>query len=131
MTLKGQEIDIFFMPTAVRPGAILELGDRFVFAGQIGPPLASKVRITVTSPTGVEHTASGIANPVGYFSGAEGEFVVDEPGVWTVEVQVLHYGMTSAGPVQPPYPSGGVLGSSDGTFHFYVVPKVATLWTLA
>ena len=118
MTLKGQEIDLFLMPTAVRPGTILEVGDRFVFAGQVGPPLASKVTVQVTSPSGVAHTFSGQANLIGFFGDPARDFVVDEQGIWTVEVQVLHDGLTSAGPVEPPYPTGGVLGSADGRFQF-------------
>ncbi len=125
MTLKGQEIDLFLMPTAVRPGTVLEAGDRFVFAGQVGPTLASKVTVRVTSPGGQVRTISGQANSIGYFSDPAGDFVVDEPGVWTVDVEVLHDGMTSAGPVEPPYPTGGVLGSADGRFRVYVVPRAA------
>ena len=123
LTLQGHEIDLFLMPTAVRPGTILEVGDRFVFAGQVGPPLASKVTVRVTAPGGQVRTISGQASSVGYFSDPASDFVVDEPGVWTVEVHVLHDGMTSAGPVEPPYPTGGVLGSADGRYQVYVVPK--------
>ena len=125
MTLKGQEIDIFLMPTAVRPGAVLEIGDRFVFAGQVGPPLASRVTARVTSPSGRIRTIKGQANPVGYFFNTAADFVVDEPGVWTVNVEVLHDSITSAGRVEPPYPTGGVLGSAHGQFRFYTVPKTA------
>lgn len=125
MTLKGEEIDLFLMPTAVRPGTILEVGDRFVFAGQVGPPLASSVTVSVTSPGGQVRTISGQANPIGYFSDPASDFEVDEPGVWTVDVEVVHDGMTSAGPVEPPYPTGGVLGSAGGRFQVYVVPEAA------
>ena len=125
MTLQGQEIDLFLMPTAVRPGTVLEVGDRFVFAGQVGPTLASKVTTRVTSPSGRVREISGQANSIGYFSDPAGDFLVDEPGVWSVEVQVLHDGMTSAGPVEAPYPTGGVLGSANGRFQVYVVPKDA------
>ena len=126
MTLKGQEIDLFVLPTGVRPGTILEVGDRFVFAGQVGPPLASKVTVRVTSPSGRVREFSGQANPIGYFSDPAGDFVVEEAGLWTVEVQVVHDGVTSAGPVEPPFPTGGVLGSADGRFQVYVVPLGAT-----
>jgi len=34
---------------------------------------------------------------------------------------VTHDGMTSAGPVDPPYPTGGVLGTESGHYEFYVV----------
>ena len=125
MTLRGQEIDLFLMPTAVRPGTVLEVGDRFVFAGQVGPALASKVAVHVTSPRGRVYQISGQANSIGYFSDPASGLIVDEPGIWTVEVQVLHDGMTSAGPVEPPYPTGGVLGSADGRFQVYVVPTSA------
>ena len=123
ITLRGQEIDLFLLPTAVRPGTVLEVGDRFVFAGQVGPALASKVAVVVTSPSGTTHEISGQANSIGYFADPASDFVVDEPGVWTVHVAVLHDGMTSAGPVEPPYPTGGVLGSADGRFQVYVVPR--------
>ena len=118
MTLQGQEIDLFLMPTAVRPGTILEVGDRFVFAGQVEPPLASEVTVQVTSPGGQVRTISGQANPIGYFSDPAGDFVVDEPGVWTVDVEVLHDGMTSAGPVEPPYPTGASLAPPTGAFRY-------------
>ena len=127
MTLNGQEIDLFLMPTAVRPGTVLEVGDRFVFAGQVGPPMASKVTVRVTSPGGQVRTINGQANSIGYFSDPAGDFVVDEAGIWTVDVEVVHDGLTSAGPVEPPYPTGGVLGSADGRFQVYVVPRAAAL----
>jgi hypothetical protein len=37
MTLKGRNIDMFFHPTAVRPGSVLETGDMFVMAGAVAP----------------------------------------------------------------------------------------------
>ena len=123
ITLRGQEIDLFLLPTAVRPGTVLEVGNRFVFAGQVGPALASKVAVVVTSPSGTTHEISGQANSIGCFSNPASDFVVDEPGVWSVEVQVLHDGETSAGSVEAPYPTGGVLGSANGRFQVYVVPK--------
>ena len=33
MTLNGRKIDVFFHPTAVRPGSVLETGDRFCVSG--------------------------------------------------------------------------------------------------
>ena len=124
MILNDKEIDLFIMPTAVRPGAILEVGDHFVFAGQVGPPLASTtVKVKATSPGGKIYEINGQSNPIGYFSSPADTFIVDEPGVWTVEVQALHDGLTSAGQVEPPYPTGDVLGSENGSFSIYVVPE--------
>ncbi len=39
----------------------------------------------------------------------------------TVTVSVTHEGQTSAGLVEPPYPTGSVLGAYDNKFEFYVV----------
>ncbi len=125
LTLKGEEIDLFILPTTIHPGAVLELGDRFVFAGQIGPPLASKVTYSVTSPSGASFGGAGQANAIGYYADPGGAFSVDEPGIWTVQVDVLHDGDTSAGPVEPPFPTGGVLGSNDGSYRFFVVDPTA------
>ncbi len=121
LTVKGEEIDLFIEPTGVRPGAILEVGDTFAFAGQVAPPLASWVDVEVTSPGQVTHEIHGRANKIGYFYDPAGDFTVDEAGVWTVDVTVTHDGMTSAGPVDPPYPTGGVLGTESGRYEFYVV----------
>jgi hypothetical protein len=48
---------------------------------------------------------------------------VDEPGFWSVDVQVWHDGTCSGGQTVPPYPSGDVLGSENGRYWFYVVSK--------
>ena len=127
LTLKGEEVDLFILPTTVHPGAVLELGDRFVFAGQVGPPLASKVTYSVTSPSGASFGGGGAgrANAIGYYADPGGAFSVDEPGIWTVHVDVLHDGDTSAGPVEPPFPTGGVLGSDAGSYRFFVVDPAA------
>jgi hypothetical protein len=125
LTLGGEEIDIFLLARSGGPGQILEVGDTFSLSGNVGPPLDSKVTATVTSPSKVERTITGYANKVGYFHDPDGDFMVEEVGVWTVELEVLHDGMTSAGAVQPPYPTGSVLGAAEGTYSFYVVPRGA------
>ena len=125
LTLKGEEIDIFFMPATVAPGAVLEVGEQFVPAGQIGPPLPSRVSYRIVAPSGRIHTISGRANAIGYYADSTSAFVVDEPGLWTVELTVLHDGLTSAGPVEPPFPSGSILGAANGQYHFFVLPTDA------
>lgn len=116
--LKGQDIDIFFHPTGVRPGSILRRGETAVFTGYAAPTLPAKIEIAITSPSGVQRTISGTADLAGYFH--DPGFVVEEPGVWRARVRVFFDGRTSAGPVAPPYPTGDVLGSREGEFHFYV-----------
>ena len=124
-TLKGKPIEMFFHPTALRPGAILPVGSTASFAGLLAPTLPSKVEITVTSPTGVVRTIAGRANRIGWFYDPLADFVVAEAGRWTARVQVTHDGAISSGLLQPPYPTGGVLGSRDGEFSFYAVESNA------
>ncbi len=119
-TLHGREIDMFFVPLAVRPGAVLEVGDIFRMAGPIMPTLPSRVEYTVTAPDGSTRSFDGRGNAVGYFYDPQHDFELDKPGLWTVDLSVTHDGMTSAGPVQEPYPRGGPLTPDGSTFTFVV-----------
>ncbi|MGD8968697.1 MAG: carboxypeptidase-like regulatory domain-containing protein, partial [Anaerolineae bacterium] len=67
MVLKGEEIDVFFLPLGVRPGSVLEVGDAFSFSGHVAPPLDSRVTVTVTSPSDAVRTIDGHADKVGWF----------------------------------------------------------------
>jgi hypothetical protein len=125
MSLKGEDIDLFFHPTGVRPGSILEVGDSASFAGQIAPTLGTQVSIRVTAPSGEQYEVNGRSNKVGYFYLPNSDFIVDEPGVWTARVVATFRGKTSAGQVSEPYPQGGVLGTRNRTFEFYVVDREA------
>jgi len=131
LTLKGKAVDLFFHPTALRAGTILQLGEKAALAGQLGPTLAAKVNILITSPSGATRTIAGQASKIGYFYDPSRDFAVDEPGVWKVKVSALYDGLTSGGQVQPPYPAGDVLGSRDGEFYFYVVRPDAAPLTVA
>jgi len=138
MTLQGEDVHIFILPTGVRPGAVLEVGNTFRFAGHVMPTLDSRVTATVTAPSGDPHLIDGRANRVGIFYDPGDDFVVDEPGLWSVDVRVWHDGQIGSGdqvycdpekPFDPvhPCPSGDVLGSargpwSGGRYWFYVVP---------
>ena len=127
-TLKGKDVDLFFHPTAVRPGTVLISGTRIPFAGYSAPTLPAKVEILVTSPSGRVRAVSGRANDVGYFFDPSQDFTADEPGVWKAVVKIVFDGQTSAGQMAMPFPTGTVLGSKDGEFSFYVVePNAAQL----
>jgi hypothetical protein len=126
MTLKGEEIHIFLLPTGVRPGTILETGQIFRLAGHIMPTLDSQVAWTATAPGGAQHTGGGQANAIGYFYDPDDDFVVTEPGLWSVDVWVWHEGQCSGGATIAPFPTGDVLGSekgswSGGRYWFYAV----------
>jgi hypothetical protein len=123
LTLKGDDVHIFVLPTGVRPGAILEEGDTFRFAGHIMPTLDSQLAVTVTAPSGAQFHIDGQANRIGYFYDPDDDFEVTEPGLWSVDVHVWHDGQCSGGSTVPPYPSGDVLGSDQGRYWFYVVPS--------
>ncbi|MGD8624907.1 MAG: VCBS repeat-containing protein, partial [Anaerolineae bacterium] len=130
LTLKGHDVHIFILPTGVRPGAVLEVGDTFRFAGHIMPTLDSQVAVTVTAPGGTSYLVDGQANPIGYFYDPQDDFLLLEPGLWTADVRVWHDGLCSGGSTVPPYPSGDLLGSDHGAwpggrYYFYVVPSSA------
>ena len=136
MTLQGQDIHMFVLPTGVRPGSVLTQGELFRFAGHLMPTLASQIEVTITAPSGQQHLVNGQANSIGYFYNQADDFVLDEAGVWEMDVQVWHDGQIGSGeqvncdpndPFNPlsPCPAGDVLGSENGRFHFYVLPESA------
>ena len=120
-TAHGREIDIFMVPMAVRPGALLEVGDTFRMAGPIMPTLPSLVTYTVIAPDGTTRQLGGRANAIGYFYDPDDDFLVTQAGLWTVEMTVTHDGQTSAGPVHAPFPTGGPLTPDGHSFTFLVV----------
>jgi hypothetical protein len=121
LTVRGAPVDMFFHATGIRPGDVLRVGDTFTFAGQVAPPLGARVQAAIASPSGVVRRIGGDANRIGYYYNPSENFRLDEPGLWTVEVRVEHQGWTSAGQVEPPYPSGGILGGDGARFYFYVL----------
>ena len=126
-TLKGEEIDLFIHLTGVRPGSVLETGNTFALVGAIGPTLPAQVAYTVTAPDGSKRTFNGQANEIGYYYEPEDNFVVDQPGRYTVDLRVTYDGRTSAGQVTAPFPQGDVLGTAHGRFAVYVVSPHSAL----
>lgn len=125
MTLKGRPIDLFWHPTAVRPGSVLEIGDRVSFAGYFAPALPCKLELTVTAPSGNVRTLRRTANKIGYLYDPTFDFDADEPGLWKIKVHGSFDGVTSAGRVVAPFPAGDLLGTADGEAFFYVTPRDA------
>ena len=119
-TVHGREVDMFLLPLGVQPGAVLEMGDYFQMAGPIMPTLPSYVEYTVTAPDGTTRDFEGRANTVGYFYQPDDDFILDQSGMWNVNLKITHDGMTSAGPVETPYPNGGLLSPDGSTFRFTV-----------
>jgi len=121
ITFKGEDIDLLINLRAVRPGSVMEVGDTFSLAGAIGPTLDARVSYTLTKPSGAKLNFSGRANPVGYYYDPQDDFILDQPGIYVVDLKVIFDRRTSAGQVTEPFPSGNVLGSDAGRFYFYVV----------
>lgn len=134
MILNGEEIDLFLTPTALHPGSIFEVGDSVHVAGIMWPTLDSKGTFTVTSPLGNQSIISGQANRFGYFYPEDGSFIVNEPGLWTVEVNLQHDAVVpSTGLAPSAQNTGDLLGARKcagwstsigcGQFYFYVTAK--------
>jgi hypothetical protein len=123
LTVRGEEIDVFFHPTGARPGQVMPVGTPLVIAGQVAPTLQSEVLVEITSPGGERRMFSGLSSPTGYFYDPANDFTVDEIGVWSVRISATPTGVSSAGMPEPPLPVSGVLGTADRTFLVFVVPE--------
>jgi hypothetical protein len=123
LTLKGQDIDMLFLPKGVRPGDVLELGDTVAFSGHVGPPLDSRVEVTITSPGGMVHSRTWHANKIGWLYDPSFDIVAEEIGRWTVDVSVVHdRPYVGNGVIPARHNTGTVLGTA-GQYEFYVVPR--------
>ncbi len=123
LALQGKDIDLFFLPKGVRPGDVLEVGDTVSFSGHVGPPLDSRVAVTITAPGGAVHSQTWHANKIGWLYDPTFDFAADRAGRWTVDVSVVHdRPYVGNGVVPTAHNTGTVLGTA-GRFEFYVVPK--------
>jgi len=121
MTLLGEDIDMLFLPTCVRPGDVLETGETVAVCGHVGPPLDSRVSLTVTSPSSVVRSATWHANKIGWLYDPGFDFEADEPGRWTVEVFVEHDRPYIGNGVIPERHNTGTVLGTTGDYVFYVV----------
>lgn len=115
----GNPVDLFLLPTGVRAGQVLEIGDIFVMSGYTAPTVAADIetRIVTPSETIVNTTQ---ARSFGYFYEPEHNFIVDDAGVYEMSVDAHYDGTTSAG-LLPEAVNGTVLGSDNGSYLFFVV----------
>ncbi|MDT8306279.1 MAG: hypothetical protein RRC07_10105 [Anaerolineae bacterium] len=122
MTLQGEEIDMLFLPKGIRPGDVLEVGDVVAFSGHVGPPLDSRVEVTITAPSGHQVSRTWHANKIGWLYDPTFDFVAEEAGRWTVDVIVEHDRPYAGNGVVPTSHNTGTVLGSGGQFEFYVVP---------
>jgi hypothetical protein len=121
MTLQGKDIDMLFLPKGVRPGDVLELGDTIAFSGHVGPPLDSRVSVTITAPSGAKHIRTWHANKIGWLYDPSFDFLANEMGRWTVEVAVKHDRPYVGNGVTPLTHNTGTVLGTNGQYEFYVV----------
>ena len=125
MTLAGEDIDMLFLPKSIRPGDLLNVGDVVAFSGHVGPPLDSKVSVTIIAPSGTIYSREWHANKLGWLYDPSFNFVANEAGRWTVDVRVLHdRPYVGNGVIPQSHNTGTVLGTS-GQYEFYVMPPDA------
>ncbi len=117
LTVFGQELDMFFVPTGIRPAQVLTLGETLSIVGQVAPTLPAELDIEITSPSGKKTQFADLANAVGYFYSSENDMTLDEIGRWTIDIQMRYQGETSAGKLERPYPQGSL------SYDIYVVPE--------
>ncbi|MCD4687466.1 MAG: carboxypeptidase-like regulatory domain-containing protein [Anaerolineae bacterium] len=121
MMLQGEDIDMLFLPKSIRPGDLLQMGDVVAFSGHVGPPLDSRVTVTITAPSGAAYSREWHANKIGWLYDPAFNFVANEAGRWTVDMQVVHdRPYVGNGVIPQSHNTGTVLGTS-GQYEFYVV----------
>ena len=125
LTLQGQDIDMLFLPKGVRPGDVLEVGDVIAFSGHVGPPLDSRVAVTITSPSGAVHARTWHANKIGWLYDPTFDFVAEHAGRWTVDVSVVHDRPYVGNGVTPQSHNRGTMLGTNGRYEFYVVARDA------
>lgn len=130
LTLAGKEIDMLFLPKGVRPGDVLQVGDTVSFSGHVGPPLDSLVAVSIRAPSGKTWDRELRANKIGWTYDPAFDFNVQEAGIWTVEVEVVHDRPYVGNGVTPQSHNRGTVLGTQGSYHFYVVPPDAPLLAL-
>lgn len=117
LTVFGQEVDMFFVPTGIRPAQVLELGEILAIVGQVAPTLPAEVTVSITSPSGKWTQFTDTANAIGYFYSHENDLPLDEIGIWQIDIDTTYHGETSAGQLEKPFPAGNL------SYQIYVVPS--------
>jgi hypothetical protein len=123
--LPDADVTSYFHPTGIKPGQVLTIGDSLAVAGQIAPTLPSTVTVTITAPSGAVRQFTALTSPTGYLYNPNNDFVVDEVGLWTVQILTTPAGLSSVGEIGLPLPVGGVPGVVDGRFSITVLPEGA------
>lgn len=125
LTFGNQRHDVFMHLTGIRPYQVVTQGEILTLTGQIAPTLTSQVAVVVTSPSGIKTQFSAMSNPLGYFYRPEHDMVLDEIGIWTVEMTITPNTTTSAGDLNRPIPTGTALGAQNWAFSVYVVSRTS------
>jgi hypothetical protein len=105
MTADGWPISMFVLPTLVKPGTVLEAGQHFTFAAQVGPPVPAVLHVSLFDPAGnLLQTWDRPTNEMGGLTDRSIQRTLETPGLYKVHVVV------SSGAV-----SGGIFQETDFT----------------
>lgn len=120
LTYDGLPVELFFVPGALAPGDLLETGQSFALAGQIVPPVPALAAGRLIAPDGSARTFAAQASAFGLLYDPALDFALDQPGIWTLELELSYAGATSVGMLDRTV-TGTTLGATDGRYTFYVV----------
>ena len=90
----GKDIKLFTVLTLTKPGTVLETGNTFGIAGQVGPTVQAKVRVEINGPGNYRQIWEEETNEIGQYYISTANRKLETPGIYTVSVAV------SAGGVQ-------------------------------
>jgi hypothetical protein len=118
-SLRDEPIYMFVLPTGVRPGQVLEVGNKFAHVGYVAPTVAADIYTEIITPSGEVIQQASKASTFGYFYDSGYDFTVSEAGVYRVFTQASYNGMTSAGQLNDTF-TGHPLGAEE--YFVFVVP---------
>ena len=121
----AQPIELFFHPTVMRAGDVFIKDTPYQLIGQVAPPLNAQVEVKLISPSNQIYQVQARANAHGYIFLPNTGVLLDEVGVWRVQLQVIHEGETTIGQVAPPLPRGSVLGATNSEYQVYVADETS------
>ncbi|MDQ7026296.1 MAG: hypothetical protein Q9P44_12160 [Anaerolineae bacterium] len=119
-SIRDEEIYMFVLPTGVRGGQVLEIGNTFAHMGYVAPTVAADVLTEIVTPSGTVIQNETTASVFGYFYEPSQDFTVSETGIYRVYTQAIYNGITSAGQLNDTF-IGYPLGADE--YFVFVVPE--------
>ena len=89
----GKDIKLFTILTLTKPGTVLEAGNTFGLAGQVGPAIQARVQVELSGPGNFRKPWDVQTYEIGQYYVADASTKLDVPGIYTVNVSASSGGV--------------------------------------